>query len=110
MRLLFVCSRNRRRSLTAEHIFAGLAGIETRSAGTAPDADNRLESDDLRWADLIFAMERMHAQKIKERFPKGLRGKRIVCLNITDEYEYMDAELVSVLWERVPRSVPGLTR
>jgi predicted protein tyrosine phosphatase len=89
-------------------VFAPVAGIETRSAGTASDADNPLSRDDIQWADLIFAMERMHQRKIKERFSKALRGKRVVCMNITDEYDYMDAELVRLLWERVPRSVPGV--
>lgn len=32
-RVLFVCSRNRRRSPTAEHVFRNVPGIETASAG-----------------------------------------------------------------------------
>jgi protein-tyrosine phosphatase len=39
-------------------------------------------------------MEKHHKQKITERFRGLLNGKRIVILNITDEYEYMDEELL----------------
>ena len=34
MKVLFVCSRNQRRSLTAERVFAGVPGWAVRSAGT----------------------------------------------------------------------------
>ena len=34
--LLFLCSRNRLRSPTAEQVFAAWPGVETASAGLAP--------------------------------------------------------------------------
>ncbi len=37
--LLFLCSRNRLRSPTAEQVFASRPGVETASAGLAPDAN-----------------------------------------------------------------------
>jgi protein-tyrosine-phosphatase len=37
--LLFLCSRNRLRSPTAEQVFARHPGVETASAGLAPDAE-----------------------------------------------------------------------
>ncbi len=37
--LLFLCSRNRLRSPAAEQVFASYPGVETASAGLAPDAD-----------------------------------------------------------------------
>jgi UDP-N-acetylmuramyl pentapeptide synthase len=36
--ILFVCSRNRLRSPTAEQVFADWPGVETASAGLSPDA------------------------------------------------------------------------
>ncbi|WP_200935043.1 hypothetical protein [Brevundimonas sp. Leaf363] len=36
--LLFLCSRNRLRSPTAEQVVAAWPGVETASAGLAPDA------------------------------------------------------------------------
>jgi predicted protein tyrosine phosphatase len=38
VKVLFVCSRNRLRSLTAETIFDGAGGHQVRSAGTAEGA------------------------------------------------------------------------
>ena len=38
MNILFVCSQNKRRSLTAEKIFDGLNGHNVRSAGTENNA------------------------------------------------------------------------
>jgi len=58
--VLFVCSRNRLRSPTAEQVFADWPGIETASAGVDHDADNPLTPELLQWADVIFVMERVH--------------------------------------------------
>jgi len=55
-RALFICSRNRLRSPTAERVFAAVPGIETDSAGLAPDADCPLSADLLMWADVIFVV------------------------------------------------------
>jgi hypothetical protein len=37
-KLLFICSRNRIRSLTAEKLMEGVPGYDARSAGTQPSA------------------------------------------------------------------------
>jgi predicted protein tyrosine phosphatase len=108
MRLLFVCSRNRLRSPTAEQVFAAVPGFETRSAGTARDAETRLTAGLIAWADVILVMEPHHRARMTREFPRAVRGKRVVCLAIPDDYEYMDEGLVRLLWERVPLSVPGL--
>ena len=107
-RLLFLCGRGRQRSPTAEQVFGHFAGVETRSAGVSSDADEPLSAEDVAWADVIFVMERPQQAKLKRAFNTALRGKRVVCLNIADEYDYMDATLVGLLRQRVPRSVPAL--
>lgn len=61
MRALFICSRNRLRSPTAESIFAHWPNVDTDSAGLAPDADVPLTADQLEWAEVIFVMERSTA-------------------------------------------------
>jgi predicted protein tyrosine phosphatase len=99
MRLLFICSRNRLRSPTAEAVFAGYDGLETRSAGTAKDAEYHIGADDLEWADLVLVMERHHAKRLRELFPKN--RTRVVVLGIPDEYDLMQPELVKLLEERV---------
>src|SRR5580658_4701544 len=49
MKLLFVCSRNRRRSPTAEAVFSTLEGVESLSAGTSPDAETPISADLIEW-------------------------------------------------------------
>lgn len=100
-RVLFICSRNRLRSPTAERVFADHPGIETASAGLAPDAEEPLTSDHLEGVDLIFVMEQAHRTKLNRAFGRYLRGARIVCLDIPDKYTYMQPELVELLRARV---------
>lgn len=102
-RLLFVCSRNRLRSPTAELVFAKRPGIETASAGLAPDAETPVDPDLLAWADIVFVMEKSHRKRLQDRFGKHLRDKRVVCLDIPDDYEFMDPQLVSLLEAKVER-------
>jgi predicted protein tyrosine phosphatase len=104
--ILFVCSQNRLRSPTAEQIYAGRSDIEVSSAGTNHEADNPLSTELVEWADLIFVMERTHRNKLQKRFRKALGGKRIVCLDIPDEYEFMDPDLIRLLEARLARHLP----
>lgn len=100
-RLLFICSRNRLRSPTAEQLFAGRPGIETDSAGLAPDADTPLDAEQIRGADVIFVMERAHRNKLAQRFGPLLKGKKLVCLDIADNYSFMQPELVALLEKKM---------
>ncbi|MEQ1900118.1 MAG: low molecular weight protein tyrosine phosphatase family protein [Devosia sp.] len=101
MNALFVCSRNRLRSPTAEQIFATWPDVDTDSAGLAPDAGVQLSSEQIEWADIIFVMERSHQAKLKGRFRQHIDGKRIVCLDIPDKYRFMAPELVALLEQKV---------
>ena len=96
-KLLFVCSRNRLRSLTAEKMFEGMAGYQARSAGTQPDARILVTEDHLGCADIIFVMEKSHLDRLRQKFPEALEGKQIVTLHISDDYEFMQPELVDEL-------------
>jgi predicted protein tyrosine phosphatase len=101
--VLFVCSRNRRRSPTAERIFADRDGIETDSAGLAPDAELRLSLDQLQWADLVVVMEKSHRSALTRRFGRHLAHTRVVCLDIPDRYELMDPTLIELLERKMAR-------
>jgi predicted protein tyrosine phosphatase len=96
-RLLFLCSRNRLRSPTAEAVFADYPGVEVDSAGLSPDADLRLSAEQVEWADLILVMEDVHRQRLNKAFGSLLAGKRVVVLGIPDEFDYMDPVLVEML-------------
>jgi len=96
-KILFICSRNRWRSLTAEKIFDGVNGLHARSAGTEPNARIRVTSGHISWADLIFVMEKKHLRRLQDKFPEDLAEKRIICLHIPDDYQFMQPELVDIL-------------
>jgi predicted protein tyrosine phosphatase len=96
-RVLFICSQNRLRSPTAEQVFSNRPGFEVRSAGLNPDAETPVCSEILEWADTIFVMERAHRNKLSSTFRAYLKNKRIICLDIPDEYEFMDPALVRLL-------------
>ncbi|MCC6235761.1 MAG: hypothetical protein IT580_24200 [Verrucomicrobiales bacterium] len=57
LKVIFVCSQNRMRSLTAENMLQGIPGYQARSVGTQPDARIVVTEGHLGWADLIVCME-----------------------------------------------------
>ena len=103
---LFVCSQNKLRSPTAEHIFAEVEGINTLSAGTNSDADEPLTDDLVAWADFIFLMESTHRNMLRKRHARALDKQRVIVLGIPDEYDYMAPELVALLRDRMERWLP----
>jgi predicted protein tyrosine phosphatase len=105
LKLLFVCSRNRLRSPTAEAVFSTYPSVEASSAGTNPDADNPLSADLIEWADVIFLMEQIHRKRLNQRFPSLLKDKKVVVLGIPDDYCYMDEKLIVLLKSKVLRHI-----
>ena len=101
MNALFVCSRNRLRSPTAEQVFSARPGLEVASAGTNNDAEVPLTAELVVWADVVFVMERAHRNKLQKKFRGSLKSTRVICLNIPDEFEFMDPVLVRLLQSRV---------
>ncbi len=106
IRALFICSRNRLRSPTAEQLFGSWPGVETDSAGLAPDAEVRLSAEQVQWATLILVMEKRHRSRLMRQYRQALAGKRVICLDIPDDYAYMQPELIKLL----QRKVAGLLR
>src|SRR5262245_15628575 len=104
--VLFLCSQNRLRSPTAEQVFSSWEGLEVASAGLNNDAENAVTPELLDWAQMIFVMEKAHRNRLKQRFGRYLGGKRIICLDIPDEYDYMDPALVALLKAKVSRHLP----
>lgn len=101
MRALFICSRNRLRSPTAEQLFCAWPGVQTDSAGLAPDAEVQLSAEHVEWAELVFVMERVHQRRLQQRFGAQLKGRRVICLAIPDDYDYMQPELIELLERKV---------
>ena len=105
-KVLFVCSRNRRRSLTAEGIFAGIAGWDVRSAGTEESARIKVTEGHLGWADVVVVMEKRHKERVRQKFPESFDGKASICLFIADDYEFMEPALVELLREKMRDHFP----
>lgn len=97
MNILFVCSRNKWRSLTAETILKKHPQHQIKSAGTAKEARIKVTEKLLLWADLIFVMEKKHKSILNQKFGQVLQDKEIIILNIEDVYPYMDEELIETL-------------
>ena len=106
LKILFVCSRNKRRSLTAETIFKGAPAWDVRSAGTEESARIKVTAGQLGWADVIVVMEKRHKERLRQKYPEELATKRCVCLFISDDYEFMDASLIELLREKVREHFP----
>ncbi len=111
MHVLFVCSRNRWRSVTAERVFSRTPGLEVRSAGTEPSARVRVSAQSLAWADVVIAMERRHVTRMRQRFPVLIQRKiddgDVVILDLPDIYGLMDPDLVELLEQAVPAILAG---
>lgn len=105
-RILFICSRNRWRSPTAEQVFSERRGIECASAGVSPDAETPVTPELLEWAQMIFVMEKKHRARLTADFSADLKGKRVICLDIPDQYKFMDPALVKLLHRKVARFLP----
>ena len=86
-KLLFVCSKNRWRSLTAETIFKNNSNFEVKSAGTENSARIRINANHINWADIVFVMEKKHSERLRNKFPNEMTNKEIVILEIQNIYK-----------------------
>lgn len=105
MNLLFVCSKNKWRSRTAETIFKNSVTHHVKSAGTSDGAVVRLTDKLLDWADLVFVMEEKHEQIIQKKYKSPIFNEKVIVLDIPDEYQYMNEELILILQTAVQPSL-----
>lgn len=108
MKILFVCSANKIRSLTAEmHFSEKYPQHEFDSAGTnhktcKKEGTTPLEEHHLSWADVVLVMEDKHRNIINQHSDKKY-NKKIYVLGIKDIYEPFDKALVNILEKRAER-------
>lgn len=100
---MFICSRNKWRSLTAETIFKNSSKLNVKSAGTENSARIVINSKMITWADMIFVMEKHHKEKLLLKFPNETENIEIIILEIPDNYKFMDPELI----EEIKVSISG---
>jgi predicted protein tyrosine phosphatase len=108
-RVLFVCRLNRSRSATAERVFCKRPDLEVRSAGTSSDAMVRVNRRMLDWADVVFIMDEDQRNSLGQMFPSHPALGRLVCLEIPDDFTFLEPALVQILEERVPPHLDGPT-
>jgi predicted protein tyrosine phosphatase len=102
-RVLFVCGKARHRSPTAEQIFSSKPDWETDSAGLGAAADILVSAEQIEWATDIAVMEKRQLARLRRMFPKLVSGKRLVCLDVPDDFSFMQHELVALLQARIGR-------
>jgi predicted protein tyrosine phosphatase len=95
--LLFVCSRNQWRSPTAAALFKNSDRYIAKSAGTSDKARVKITAGVINWADRIFVMEKRHAAIIQQNYSELIVDRSITTLHISDDYQYMDPELIKIL-------------
>ena len=97
MNVLFVCTLNKARSVTAEHLFRRVPGLSVRSAGTSKRAAHQVDENDLAWADLVVVFEAEHERWLRDTFDGEL--PRIVDVGVPDEYRQDEPRLLAELVE-----------
>lgn len=100
-RVLFVCFWNRVRSATAERLFGKRPDLEVRSAGTSSEALVQVNERMLEWADIIFTMDEGQGKELAAMFPDHAALERVVCLDIPDDFTFLQPELVKLLEDKV---------
>jgi len=101
-RILCVCSAGLLRSPTAAEVLQEEYGYNTRSAGTDFYALIPVDGVLLNWANEIVVMQRKHEVSIRRQYggTEPLGNKRIICLDIKDEYEFRSPELKNLIIEK----------
>ena len=105
--LLFVCSKNKWRSPTAETLYRHDPRVNVRSAGTSSSARKKITERDLLWADLVLVMEHKHKRAIAKQY-RYLDLPEIFVLDIPDDYQYMSDELVEMIEASTESILSGL--
>ena len=105
MNILFICTANRDRSRTAEHIFQEIyPEINFNSAGIDQELCLMYNGEYVQYqmcdnADRIICMEDHHAQYILKKFGDLLLNK-VEILGVEDNEEYMSRILIKELKEK----------
>lgn len=99
--MLAICSRNQWRSPTAERVINTMPGFQGCSAGTEAAARVRVNVRLIAWADVIIVMEHRHARRLRAMFGDLLSGKPVYCLDVPDDYQFMEPALVDLLRARL---------
>jgi predicted protein tyrosine phosphatase len=101
LHVLFVCTQNKVRSLTAEHLYQQRQDLAVRSCGTAPFAKNQLTDEIMNWAEMVFIFDDSQQEVLEQKFGKDVLGKEVVKLGVEDVYQYKSENLVNKLIAKI---------
>jgi predicted protein tyrosine phosphatase len=82
-------------------VFSEYEGLEVESAGLDRYAEIPVSTEMIEWADIIFVMEKSHRNKLSKNFQPFLKNKKVICLDIPDDFEYMEPVLINLLKKKV---------
>lgn len=105
--ILIVCGRNKIRSKTAEHIFRNDNRFNIHSVGLSAVSNKKIKIKDIEWANYILVMEDKYKARIIDNYKEIIKPK-IFVLDVSDDYEYMDAELCEVLRIKINNIISSL--
>ena len=58
--------------------------------------------------DVIVVMEKRHKERLRQKYPTEFAAKPCVCLFITDDYEFMDSNLIEILRGKMREHFPAV--
>ncbi len=106
-RVLTICSASALRSPTAAVVLNQEYGYNTKAAGVSLEyAIVPVTGKLLTWCQEIVVMENWQAHEIIEMLEIMGIDRPVICLNIDDNYYYMQPELVSLIKQRYDQQVP----
>ena len=106
MRVLFICGKARMRSPTPADIVAGWDGFESDFAGLSNDADEKVSSEHISWADVIVVMQARQKKRLSSLFGRQIGSRKVVVLGIEDKFAYMEPALVDLMTPKLRTVLP----
>jgi len=101
-KILFVCTSNNDRSVTAEYLYSNHPGLEVKSAGLATKPPQTPVSTELlQWADVVLCMEEWHKTAIEDCYAACIEGKVIDYLDVQHQYPYLYPDLLEIIKKKV---------
>ena len=82
-------------------IFRNHEDFAVKSCGTSPQSRVKINEKLIRWADMIYVMEKHHKEIITQQFRAAIEGKTLKVLFIPDEFKLMDERLIEILKEKI---------
>lgn len=101
-KVLCVCSAGLLRSPTTAFVLSNEPfNYNTRSAGINPDyALVIVDEVLLEWADEVVCMTKEQEKELKTR-----TGRKVVCLDIPDNFSYRDPDLMQLIKEKYQKAI-----